>query len=168
MSETGSIRGLPESPREGRNRWLSIALVGSIALNLFLVGVVGAWVLKPSLFSGRGPGGPPGLPTAASIADRIANRLPAADKPILQQAFQEHEKEIRDRLEEMRAAQQNFRRSLRTSPYDPAAFSAAFERLQEARGKANLAIHQAVRDAAGAMSHDGRIKMALPPPPRRG
>jgi uncharacterized membrane protein len=151
-----------------RSRWLLVGLVASVALNLFLAGLFGAWLVRPTIF--RAPSAPSfelGLP-ADRLAERLARRMPASDKPILRDAFKKHEQEIGVRLEDWRAAQQMSRRSLRADPFDPGAFGAAFMRAQEARLGYQTAIHEAVREAAAAMSREGRIKLTQPPPGRPG
>lgn len=151
-------------------RWLLVGLVASLALNLFLAGVVGAWLVRPAIFRPAGPPGPPpelGL-SADRLAERIARRMPPSDKPIIRKSFETHEQEIALRLDEWRKAQQASRRSLRAEPFDAAAFTAAFSRAQEARLGYQMAVHQAVREAAAAMSREGRVKLTQPPPARPG
>lgn len=154
---TGS-RGTP------RWHWLRIALIGSIALNLFFVGIVGVWAVKPLW---RGHFGAPG-PVADNLAERMTSRLPDADKPILRQAFEKRQDDIRSHMKIARAAQQDARRSLRANPFDPDAFSAAFNRARTARDAAQIATHQAMREAAIAMSAEGRGRLAQPPRGQRG
>ena len=153
-----------DSRGERCRRWIRLALIGSIALNLFFVGVVGVWAVKP-LWRDR-PGGPG--PVAGGIAERMVQRLPDADKPILGQALQKRQDDIRRLLDEARAAQQDARRSLRANTFDPSAFSAASDRTRAARDGVQAAIHQAVREAATTMSREGRAKLAQPPRPPRG
>lgn len=147
-----------------RGRWVRIALIGSIALNLFFVGIVGVWVVKPLW---RGHFGAPG-PVADNLTERMTSRLPDADKPILRQAFQKRQDDIRGHMKTARAAQQDARRSLRATPFDPDAFSAASDRARAARDAAQIAMHQAMREAAIAMSAEGRAKLAQPPRGQRG
>lgn len=148
-------------PRSGR-RWLLVGLVASIALNLFLAGVVGAWLVRPAIFrSSPPPAVELGL-SADRLAERIARRLPAVDKPIVRDAFKKHEQDIWARLEEWREAQQASRRTLRANPFDPSAYTATFNRVQEARVAYQVAVHQAVREAAAAMSPEGRVKLGQP------
>lgn len=155
-------------PGSRRRRWLLVGLVASVALNLFLAGVVGAWLVRPAIFRpSPGPALALGLP-ADRLAERISRRLPASDKPIFRDAFKKHEQDIWLRLEDWREAQQMSRRSLRADPFDPAAFSAAFNRVQEARLGYQTAVHQAMREAAAAMSREGRVKLTQPPPARPG
>lgn len=154
---------ISENPRWSRRRWLVVGLVGSIALNLFLAGLVGAWLLRPAFIGSRAsPAGVSSL-TADHIADRIARRLPEPDKPIIRQAFKQHEQEIALSLKAWREAQQMSRRSLRAEPFDPAAFTAAFTRSQEARLTYQMAVHQAVREASLAMTREGRLKLTMSP-----
>lgn len=153
---------LSSASRGGRRRWLRIALIVSIALNLFFVGVIGVWAVKPLLRDREGP--PVG---ATSFTERMASRLPEADKPILRQAFQKRHDDIRRLFDEARAAQRDARRSLRANPFDPDAFSAASDRVRAARDAAQIAIQQAVREAATSMSQEGRAKLAEPPRGRR-
>lgn len=153
------------SASDGRGRrWMRIGLIASVALNLFLAGVVGVWAVKP-MFHDRG--GPPG--GATTIADRMASRLPDADGKVLRQAFEKHHEEMRKLFDEARAAQRDSRRALRATPFDPAAFAAAAQRSSAARGAAQDAFSQAMGEAAAAMSPDGRAKLGQPPQrgPRR-
>jgi uncharacterized membrane protein len=155
-------------PENRRRRWILVGMIASLALNLFLAGVVGAWLVRPALF--RPAAAPPvtlGLP-ADRLGERIARRLPPSDRPIIRDAFKNHEQEIRQRLEEWRNALQTSRRSLRADPFDPDAFTAAFNRAEDARNGYQRAVHQAVREAATAMSPEGRIKLTQPPPGRPG
>lgn len=136
-----------------RGRWLRVALVASLALNLFLAGIMGVWAVKP-LFRGHHGSGP-----GEGIVERLAGRLPEADQPILRQAFAKRP-DIGRLLEEARKAQQDARRTLRANPFDPEAFRAATERVRAARDAAQSEIHQAVREAATQMSAEGRTKLA--------
>lgn len=153
-----------DSPGGRGRRWLRIALIASVALNLFFVGIVGVWAVKPMLRDRHGPA----ELGANSFTERMASRLPDADKPILRQAFQKRHDDIRRLFEEARTAQRDARRSLRANPFDPDAFSAASDRARAARDAAQAAIHQAVREAATTMSQEGRTKLAEGPRGRRG
>jgi len=149
--------------RGRRRRWLRIALIISVALNLFFVGIVGVWAVKSLLRDREGP--PIG---ATSMAERMASRLPQADRPILLQAFQKRHDDIRRLFDEARTAQRDSRRALRANPFDPEAFAAASDRSLAARDAAQAAFSEAVREAATNMSAEGRAKLAEPPRGRRG
>lgn len=154
------------SVSDGRGRrWMRGALIVSVAVNLFLAGVVGVWAVKP-MFRDRG-GEPPG--GATSIAERMASRLPETDGQILRQAFQKRHDDMRKLFDEARAAQRDSRRALRATPFDPAAFAAASQRSIAARTAVQEAFNQAMGEAAAGMSTDGRAKLAQPPQrgPRR-
>jgi uncharacterized membrane protein len=154
---------VPASDGRGGRYWTRIALIASIALNLFFIGVAGVWAVKPLLHDRDAPPG-----GANSFAERMASRLPDADKPILMQSFQKRHDDIRRLFDEARAAQRDARRSLRADPFDPAAFAAASARVRAARDAAQAAIHQAVLEAATNMSADGRAKLAQPSRGPRG
>lgn len=147
----------------GGRRWLRLALIASIALNLFFVGIVGVWAVKPLL---RDREGPPG--GATTMTERMASRLPEADRPILRQAFEKRHDDIRRLFDEARAAQRESRRALRANPFDPQAFTAASDRSRAARDAAQAAFSQAIREAATNMSPEGRAKLAQPPRGPRG
>jgi uncharacterized membrane protein len=164
-----SVRIASQTPPESRRRrWLLVGLVASIALNLFLAGLVGAWLVRPAVFRSSAPPARVLSLPADRLAERIARRLPDADKPVIRQAFKNHEQEIATRLEDWRAAQQMSRSSLSADPFDPAAFTAAFTRAQEAGLQYQMTVHQAVREAAAAMSREGRLKLTQPPQGRSG
>lgn len=155
--------GPSDSPRAGRP-WFRFALIGSLALNLFFVGVAGVWAVKPFWRSHFGP--PP--PVAENLAERMSARLPEADRHILRQAVQKRQDEIRAHMKTARGAQRDIRRTLTADPFDPDAFTAASNRARAEREAAQIAMHQAMREAAIAMSAEGRARLAQPPRGSRG
>lgn len=153
-----------DSRRAGPRPWLRFALIGSIAINLFLVGMAGVWAVKPFWRSHFGP--PP--PIAENLTERMAAHLPPPDRAILRQAVQKRQDEIRAHMKTARGAQRDIRRALGANPFDPDAFTAASNRARAERDAAQIAMHQAMREAAIAMSAEGRAKLAQPPRgPRR-
>ena len=165
MSNDKDASGMSSSQREdSRRRWFRNGLIVSLALNLFLVGIVGVWAFRP-LWRERFEAP---APIAENLTKRMMNRLPDADKPILQQAFHKRHDDIRAHMKMARAAQQDARRSLRADPFDPELFSAASQRARAARDTAQVAMHQAMREAAIAMSAEGRARLAQPPRGQRG
>jgi uncharacterized membrane protein len=140
----------PGAGRGGRWRYL---LIGSLALNLFLAGVLGVWAMRP--YFHRQP--PP--PQPGTVSERIANRLPEVDRPVLRQAFAKRQGEINRLFEESRKAQQESRAALRANPFDAAAFDAAAERNRATRNALQDAVHAAMREAAMGMSAEGRERL---------
>jgi uncharacterized membrane protein len=132
---------------------LPIALVASLALNLFLTGIVGVWAVRP-LFHEPPP------PSVGGMMDRMSRRVPEADRPILRQAFAKRQDEIGRLFQEIRQSQQAVRASLRAEPFDPAAYDAATERARQARAAIESVMQSATREAVMAMSHEGRERFA--------
>lgn len=154
-----------DSRRPARRPWLRFVLIGSLALNLFFVGMAGVWAVKPFW---RSHFGPPPPPIAENLAERMSARLPEGDKVILREAVQKRQDEIRAHMKTARGAQRDIRRSLRADPFDPDAFTAASNRARAERDAAQIAMHQAMREAAIVMSAEGRARLAQPPRGSRG
>lgn len=164
MSRDMDDSAVPSDSRRAAPRpWLRFTLIGSIALNLFFVGMAGVWAVKPFWRSHFGP-----PPVAENLAERMSSHLPDADKMILRQAVQKRQDEIRAHMKTARGAQRDIRRTLRADPFDPDAFTAASNRARAERDVAQIAMHQAMREAAIAMSAEGRAKLAQPPRGARG
>jgi uncharacterized membrane protein len=155
--EASSDRG----PGRRSNRWRNLFII-SLALNVFLGGIVAAWALRPVI-----PGlhtivrlhHPPPPPSPRNFAERMAERLPEADRAVLRQAFAKRQGEIEKQFGEMRKSQQAARAALRTDPFDAAAYDAAIERDRATRLALQTAIQGAMREAAMGMSAEGRAKL---------
>lgn len=141
--------------RSRRGRALRLVLIGSLALNLFLAGILGVWAARP-LFHDR-----PGA-AAGGMMERMARRLPERDQPVMRQAFEKRQQEIERRFDELRRAQQEVRRSLRADPFESESFDRAFARAGAARGEVHATFHQIFREAAPHMSPMGRARLAEP------
>lgn len=142
-----------DARRVRRRRWLRNGLIASLALNLFLGGIIGVWAVRP-LFRDNPQ------PSVGGMMDRMAARLPEADRPVLRQAFGKRQDEIGRLFQEARQAQQAVRKSLRAQPFDPAAYDAATARAREARAAIETVMQSATREAALGMSAEGREKFA--------
>ena len=148
-------------------RWRQWALPLSLAVNVFLLTVIG-------VHEWHRPHGPPG---PRHMMEDIARNLPEADAAILRQAFaaepllqREPGRGDHDPMSSVRAA-------MRSEPFDPEALKAAFAALHENRGGFDQALERALLAAATAMSPEGRRRLADhrgppgpppgPPPPER-
>jgi uncharacterized membrane protein len=137
-------------------RW-RIGLVVSLALNLFLVGVVGVWAVKP-LFRG-----PPSQPEMGRVIDRMANRLQPGDAAILRGAYDKRRDRVAKLSVDLREAREKMRRSLRADPFDPAALEEAMGGVRHTRTEFEETLQDIVREGAAAMSSDGRRMLARGP-----
>jgi uncharacterized membrane protein len=153
-----SIAQLAPSMTRGSSRWL---LLGSLALNLFFVGVALAMVV-------RAPAPAPGWDRDAFVRlERLAVTLPAADADILRGRTGTNRAAIEGAQTKYRAAQGTIRQALRREPFDVEAMRAAMADARAARQTYDQAIQGVYADAAAQMSSAGRNALADWPPNRR-
>ena len=126
-------------------------LFGSLALNLFFVGVTAALLV-------RSPTTPPR--NVATRIERLAESLPAADGDTLRVNF----KAQRDAVESARAgydnAREDIRSVLRREPFDAAAMQSAMNKTRAARQNYDQVLQAMLAKAAAEMSGAGRRAMA--------
>ena len=107
----------------GSSRWL---LLGSLALNLFFVGVALAIVV-------RAPAAPTWDRNVFVRVERIADTLPPADADLLRGQINANRQLIEDAQTKYRAAQDQIRATLRQEPFDVEAMRAAMAKTRAAR-----------------------------------
>jgi len=130
-----------------------IFLVVSIALNLFLGGMMIAWHMRP-------PPPPPPGPWFERMIQRMSMDLAPADRDLLQASYQAHRPDL-DRMDkEVVAAREQVGAAMRAEPFDPAALEQAMANARDAREPVVEAVEQAVAEAAAKMSPEGRKKLA--------
>lgn len=131
-------------------RWL---LLGSLALNLFFVGVAVAMAV-------RGP--PPRRwdPNVFVRVERIADTLPPADAKIVRDAMQGDHDAIEKAQTAYYAAREEIHESLRQDPFKVAAMRAAMAKTRAARQAFDQVIQGVFADAAPKMSTAGRHALA--------
>lgn len=134
----------------GRTR---VFLALSLALNLFLAGMMIAWHMRP-------PPPPPPGPWFERMIQRMSTDLPQADRDILQTAYQARKGEL-DRMDkDVQTARERVGAAMRAQPYDPAALEQAMAEARDAREPVVETVEQAVAEAAAKMSPEGRMKLA--------
>lgn len=137
--------------RPGRRTRIFLAV--SLALNLFLAGMMIAWHMRP-------PPPPPPGPWFERMIQRMSADLPPADREILQASYQTRRGEL-DRMDkEVQAAREKVAATMRAQPYDPAALDQAMAEAREVREPVVKTVEQAVAEAAAKMSPEGRMKLA--------
>jgi uncharacterized membrane protein len=151
-----TIAGLTLRGSNGISRWL---LLGSLALNLFFIGIGGALLMRSYA---------PDSPAASAAKDRsmagrverIAARLPQEDAERLRAAFQRN----REPIERARAAyydrQDVVRSALRSQPFELDALRAALTDMRSARQVSDRQFHDFFAQQAADMSATGRQKLA--------
>lgn len=144
------------------SRWL---LVGSLALNLFFVGTIGALAVRHYVMPTQ-PAATERPRTAAARIERLAAPLPAADAEKLRAAFRAREAAAEGARDALNRAFERVQAALRAQSFDPAPLRNALAEVRAARPVYEQVMQEIFVVAAAAMSPEGRIKLADWPPPR--
>ncbi len=134
----------------GGSRWL---LLGSLALNLFFVGVAVAVLV-------RAPAKPRWDPNVFVRVERIAETLPPADAEILREAMQANHDAIDKAQTAYYAAREEIHETLRQDPFKIADMRAADAKMRAARQRFDEIIQGVFEQAAPKMSSAGRHGVA--------
>lgn len=154
-SPSGTPRRIP--------RWIKLALIASLALNvLFFGAMAGAWWRGGGHggFSGRGAGGTNIIGFIASLPSERRNEL-------MQKSFALREQARALRVA-TRAAAQERANALLADPFDKQRFIDAQTRQVEADGKLRLLFRDIIAEAASSMSTRERRAFLSWREPRRG
>lgn len=139
------------------SRWL---LLGSLALNLFFVGVAIAMLI-------RGPEPPPTWDRDVFVrVERIAATLPPADGSVLRGSINNIRPTLEAAQTEFRASQDSIREAMRQEPFSAENMRTAMARTRAARQNFDQIVQGAFADAAAKMSPSGRQALAAWPPGR--
>jgi len=141
----------------GSSRWL---LLGSLALNLFFVGVAIAVAV-------RAPAPPTWDRNVFVRVERIADTLPPADADLLRGQINANRQLIEDSQTQYRSAQDQIRETLRHEPFDVEVMRAAMAKTRAARQSFDQVIQGVFAFSASQMSPAGRSALADWPPGRK-
>lgn len=145
-----------EAKSVGRVRWL---LVGSLTVNLLLLGAAGAMALQHVSAVPLKP--VVGIKhSMEQRLDNIAASLPASDAVVMRTAIRADAVKLAAAETEIRLSQEAVRESLRAQPFDPAAVRAAMAETTAAREHFYTVLHDAVASATERMSEAGRKTLA--------
>jgi len=148
---------MPLSGMRGSGRWL---LLGSLALNLFFVGIAVAMAIRAPT--------PTGWDRDVFVrASRIAATLPPADATVLRQQIASAHDAIEAAQRDYRASQDTIRGTLRQEPFAVANMRDAMAKTRAARQNFDQIIQGAFATAAAEMSPAGRHALADWPPRRK-
>jgi uncharacterized membrane protein len=146
----------PSMMARGSSRWL---LLGSLALNLFFVGIAIAMAVRPAA-------SPSWDRNVFVRVERLAASLPPADGDLVRGQIRTNHAPIEDTQTKYRAAQDAIRATLRNEPFDVAALQAAMAQTRAARQNFDQAIQGVFATSAAQMSPAGRRALADWPPRR--
>ncbi len=142
------------------SRWL---LIGSLALNLFFVGTVGALALR-HIMAPAGQAETDRPRTAAARLERLAAPLPAADAETLRAAFRTRATEAESARDALNRAYERVQTALRAQPFDAAQLRAAMADARAARPLYEVVMQDILTAGASGMSPEGRARLAEWPP----
>jgi uncharacterized membrane protein len=135
----------------GNSRWL---LLGSLALNLFFIGVAIAMAL-------RGPALPPRWdPNVFVRIERLSATLPPDDGTLLRGAFQAHHGTIEAAQDKYQAARAEIHATLRQDPFKVEDMRAAMAKTRAARQEFDQVIQGVFADVAPKLSSAARHRIA--------
>ena len=147
----------PAASARGAQRWL---LLGSLALNLFFVGIAVAMAV-------RTPPPPSWDRNVFVRVERLAATLPAPDATRLRGAIDADRQALEATQTQYHAAQDGIRRALRQEPFNLETMRVAMTKSRAARQNFDQILQGIFADAASKMSHAGRQAMADWPPGRK-
>jgi len=141
----------------GSSRWL---LLGSLALNLFFVGVAVAMAV-------RAPAPPAWDRNVFVRVEHIADTLPPSDADLLRGQINANRQIIDDAQTKYHSAQDAIHAALRLEPFDVDAMRAAMAQTRAARQSFDQVIQGVFAFSATQMSAAGRLALADWPPNRK-
>ena len=150
----GADEPAPAPKATGRpSRWLAIALVISVALNLFALGLVAARAMRPGPHErarGYGPFmGPHGLLQDGDGAEPIAKRV-----------MQRYGEDLRREHRELREARRAVREALEAEPLDAGRLERALGELRARTDSSQTRMHAALVELARSLPLEQRKKLA--------
>jgi uncharacterized membrane protein len=148
----------PAAMTRGSSRWL---LLGSLALNLFFIGIGVAMAIRPA------PAPTSWDPDVFVRMERIAGTLPAGDAAILRAQIDADRSTLTAAQSAWQGARVTIREVLRQEPFDPAALREAMTRTRADRQSYDQILQSLFAQAATKMSREGRLALANWPPNRK-
>ena len=133
-------------------------LFGSLALNLFLIGIASALLIREPEIPDRSIG---------ARIERLASTLPPSDADKLRAEFRAQREAVNGTRATYDNARDGIRAVLRHEPFDSAAMREAMAKARAARQQFDQVMQGIMVKAAGEMSPAGREKLAEWPPGRR-
>ncbi len=155
-----SVSFAPAAMKHGSSRWL---LLGSLALNLFFIGIAIAMAVRPT------PAPAPNSwdPDVFVRMERIAATLPQEDAAILRAQINVDRSGVAVAQSAWQADRDAIREVLREEPFDPDALRDAMTRTRADRQAYDQIVQNLFAQAASKMSREGRLALANWPPNRK-
>jgi uncharacterized membrane protein len=133
--------------RANDRRWLAMALVLSLAVNMVLIGTAGGFLLRHSNDL-VGAAAPPLIPNLLGYA----STLPEERRKELWMRTEDVRAGVRPLRRALRQAREEFLEALVAEPFDAQRFAAAQDRLLEADRKAREKVHKLYAEIAANLT----------------
>jgi uncharacterized membrane protein len=150
----------PAAMTRGSSRWL---LLGSLALNLFFVGIAIAIAVRPA----PAPTTSTWDPDVFVRMERVAQTLPPEDAAALRAQVDNDRATLAAAQATLQHDRGQVHESLRQDPFDAAALRAAMARTRTDRQSYDQILQNLFAQAASKMSREGRLALANWPPRRK-
>lgn len=156
----------PGATRSDRSRWLTIALVISLGINLLILGAIAGHLLSGQRHMWQRPGMMQGEAGRGSdrpgdmVIQRMTAALPAEHRPAFEAAMAQHRAQLVEAGRTVRDARMKVRDAMVAEPFDPAKLDAAFAELRARSQELQTAVHAGVSAAAAKLPADARQKLA--------
>jgi uncharacterized membrane protein len=137
-------------------RWITVlgaVLVVSLACNLFLGGVIVGHRIN------QGGGLLEGQPTPANLKlrmERVLSVLPENDAKLVRGLFEAQREDLARRFRALQESRKAIGAALKAQPFDPAAFTTAYEAMQARSQEVQAAIQGVIKTAIPQLSAEGR------------
>lgn len=143
-----------------RQRWLTIALAISVALNLFFLGVVAARWWRHDKWHAERRSDRAGLNVPVQRAEgERPERRHRRGRPLSWMTEAERA-ELRPKRQALIGIRRNAEQVLSAEPFDPARFQSALEALRAGTAQIQEAVHQKLVQRAAELSPQERRKLA--------
>ncbi|HEY4343747.1 MAG TPA: periplasmic heavy metal sensor [Parvibaculum sp.] len=155
MSDTPS----PQTPAGDRlRRWLGPALLISLIINLFLVGMMATAMIAHRPGKHMDFRSPP--PSFFGMIKRGAADLPPGDRAAMRDIMLQQFPIIRPYFIKIDTARRELAGVIATNPYDPVRVAAAFAKVDTAQAEMVKATRDAMIEGFGKMSNEQRARLA--------
>jgi uncharacterized membrane protein len=137
----------------GKQRLLAIVLLSSVALNLFLGGIVVGKYFSSDKHFFR----PPPMPRESRW---ILHALPDASREKVRPLIRAHRQQMKPQIRGMRAARREVHEQLTAKDFNVAALSEALTRLEQEKQKAGKMMQQLLIDIASQLNEEDRQRLS--------
>ena len=141
----------PAAMTRGSSRWL---LLGSLALNLFFVGIALAMAIRSPVPASTWN------PDVFVRIERVAESLPPADADLLRGEINKGRPALAAAQSDYHQSRDEIRAALRQDPFNAAALREVMARTRLARQNQDQILQNLFAEAAGKMSRSGRLALA--------